>query len=1298
MRRRLHRQHAACTLNSSLFAWYAVNTTVHSDQTVALMQQMAHTMLSDRVRLIARVHSLVDLNDEQQAQLSADIDASIARVKRRATRFKPVIDSSLPIAAKADDIIDSIRQHPVTIVAGATGSGKTTQLPKLCYQAGFGHHGAIGHTQPRRIAARATAARIAEELGCSIGQGVGYKVRFNDQTGPECQIKLMTDGMLLQEAQLDRQLMEYDCLIIDEAHERSLNIDFLLGLVKRLLKKRPQLRLVITSATINPHEFAEFFDNAPVIEVSGRSYPIDIEYHPPNECPMDQHIADTIEALWAHHRRADVLVFLPGEREIRDAQRVLDGRFGDDVHVLPLYARLNTPQQNEVFKPRSQTRIVLATNVAETSLTVPGIVFVVDAGTARISRYHYRSKLQRLAIEPISQASAAQRAGRCGRTEPGVCARLYREDEFESRAAYTDPEILRTNLASVILRMLVLDLGSIERFEFVQAPDRRFIKDGYRLLNQLQAVSKEGHVTKQGKRMARYPLDPRLAKILVAAVDDGCLAEIQLIAAGLSAGDPRERPLDKQKAADEQHRQFADTRSDFMALLAIWKAWRQQTGKQRQQRAWCRKHFLSFRRLQEWNDVVLQLRYVAKDLMHDVNKRPAKPALIHTALLRGFTDQIGQRQAGGVYEGARGRQFKLFPGSGLAAKPPAWVMSAEIVETSQVFARTVAQVNPVWIERAAPHLLKRRCVDTFWNKQTGTPMGIEEVGLFGFVLSRNRRVPLARHDAAAARQAFIQHALVENRWVFKAPFIQVNDSRRAQRAVIEAKRRQILLDESTQFDAFQARLPDGIVDRKSFTAWYVADKKHANEMMALQAHELGRQEEASAAWYPDTMTVSGQSLALAYLFDPSEARDGATLTLPAALARHINGAQIEWVVPGWLRLKVESMMRALPKAQRKQLVPVNDCAQGFLQWAIEQELPGGSESVRAALSRFVGIKFGLQVDERDWSHEALPDWMRLGLSVVDENGQEVAWSRNLNDLRARAQGAIAQAGEPDESPWLQTDVRQWSFDRLPDTVEVDYGQLSVGATPVLSDKTYRVDLELVPTLEDAHAVHGQGVLRLLSVQLADKVRYLRKNLPDLNRLSLLYMNVGEFDALFDDIVMASLASMVRDPAMIRDGELFAETLDHCRSRLIPEAQTIAADVLTVLAQRQKVRMVLDRDGSKLNKVLKDDVEAQLDSLIYPGFVRRTPAEWRSELYRYVQGLNVRLERSLQHGKSPPINQDLTQHEQRLAGMSCDEEAQVPDYRWLLQEWRVSLFAQELGTKKPVSAQRIERYLAKANMR
>ena len=1261
------------------------------------MQQLKSAMLSDRHRLADRIRKAADLDEQGLAALKLQIEASVQRAASRSARFSPVVNTDLPIAENAKEIIDSIRANRVTIVAGATGSGKTTQLPKLCLQAGYGACGAIGHTQPRRIAARATATRIAEEMGCDVGDGVGYKVRFNDQTGPECQIKLMTDGMLLQEAQQDRSLMEYDCLIIDEAHERSLNIDFLLGLLKRLLVKRPQLRLIITSATINPGEFSRFFDDAPIIEVSGRSFPIAMEYHDPGDRPVDQHICDTVATLWAQHGNGDVLVFLPGEREIRDAQKVLEGRFSIEVDVLPLFARLSAKKQNAIFRKSNKPRIVLATNVAETSLTVPGIVYVVDTGTARISRYHYKSKLQRLAIEPVSQASASQRAGRCGRTQPGVCARLYSEEDFDQRSAYTDPEIIRTNLASVILRMQVLGLGAIESFDFVQAPDRRFIKDGYRLLAQLQAVNESGRVTRQGRRMARYPLDPRLAKVLVSAVDDGCLSEMLVIAAGLSAGDPRERPWDHQKAADEKHAVFVDKRSDFLALLNIWTAWSRQTGSQKQQRLWCRKNFLSFRRLQEWNDVVLQLRYVASDLNHTVNKRPANPALVHTSLLRGFVDYIGQRKTRHEYQGARGRQFKIFPGSALAAKPPAWVMAAEIVETSQVFARQVAQINPAWIEKAAAHLVRRRCVEEYWNKQQGRPMGVEEVSLFGFVLNRNRRVPLAKHDRAAARQSFVQNALVDDRWSFRAPFIEANRSKRAQLESLESRLRHILVDEGRQIAAFERRLPDDIVDRKSFSDWYAADKAAVNRSMTLSDAEVGTLESAKTAWYPDSMNVAGHALNLNYLFDPSDPRDGATLDIPAALVRYVQDAQIEWLIPGWIKTKTEALLRLLPKAIRKQLVPVTNRAQEFLVWAIDQELPGGDESLLDALTRFIGTQFGIVVPKEAWACDSLPDWLHLGLRVQDENGNEVVWSRQLNDLRLKAGNAMAAASAQAESEWLQSDVRQWAFDDLPDTVEVEHGDMKINASPVLVDKSYRVDLELVPTLADAPSVHGGGVSRLLQKQLTDKCKYLRKNLPDLNRLSLLYLQIGEFDQLFDDIIMKAIGSLVTDRDVIRKGSEFAHALELCKSGIIEAAGTIAADVLEILTRRQQLLMTLDSHADRLTDDLVLEVRTHIDGLVYDGFVRATPNEWRPELPRYLKASEVRLQRLIGQGKEPVPGPDYERHWANLARLSDEERAQVPEYRWLLEEWRVSVFAQKLGTRQPVSAQRISRYLDEQGM-
>ncbi|MBT8131693.1 MAG: ATP-dependent RNA helicase HrpA, partial [Gammaproteobacteria bacterium] len=911
---------------------------------------------------------------------------------------------------------------------------------------------------------------------------------------------------------------------------------------------------------------------------------------------------------------------------------------------------------------------------------------------ARISRYNYKSKLQRLDVEKLSRASADQRAGRCGRIKPGTCVRLYAQDDFDKREAFTDPEILRTNLASVILQMAVLKLGRIRDFPFLDKPDRRFVKDGYRLLEQLEAVDDDGGVTRLGRKISRYPLDPRLGKILVESVEDGCLGEVQIIAACLSAGDPRERPWEQTEQADACHKKFADSASDFVTLLNIWNEWESLPGKQKERRKWCKKNYMSYRRMLEWQDIWRQLQRVAREQGHVINERAAKSTQLHITILKGFLDNIGERKTEHTYTGARGRVFRIFPGSGLHKRNPRWVVAAEVVQTSQVFARCVAKINPDWIEIAARHLTRNRCIDTFWSSKRACAMGVEEISLFGFVLSRRRRVHLAKYSRADARTQFIRHALVDNDWSCDEDFVDRNEQLRQRFREFEIRMRRFMIDAEKQFNFFYERLPVEVVDRRSFRQWWNAVRPNRPDYLDLAAADIGADLTPQPAWYPDTMTVAGQEVALSYVFDPDDARDGVTLNLPAVLLSYLQAAQIEWLIPGWLLDKTETMLRGLQKRFRRQLQPIADRAKAFVRWAIVEELPGGEESLGAALSRFVQTEHGLTIAKKHWAPERTPPWMRMGIALLDSDGKEIDWDRDLDVLTTRhGQSTVMSALEID-SEWLRRDVRSWDFDPLPEAVTVQQGGLSVNVCPALIDKKHRVDMELLPTLEEAERVHGSGVCRLMAGLLHDKVRYLEKNLAELSRINILYLQVGEGDSVYDDLIMAALAYLVPDAHAVRTTARFNEQLAKCRAALIGEAQKSGALVLSILTQRQKLLMLLDAEKNRFSSETLADMRQQLDELVHAGFVLKTPAQWLLELPRYLQAQEIRAQKIINSGQEPEMAQSVMERAAHWRSLSAEQRQQKPDYQWMIEEWRVSVFAQHLGTRIPVSQKRIEKYL------
>ena len=1191
------------------------------------------------------------------------------------------------------------------VVCGATGSGKTTQLPKICLLAGRGTAGMIGHTQPRRIAARAVASRIAAELGPAGEAAVGWKVRFNDRTGPDCRVKVMTDGILLAEIRGDPLLRRYDTLVIDEAHERSLNIDFLLGYLKQLLPRRPDLKVIITSATIEPRRFAEHFGDAPVIEVGGTTFPVEVRYRPaadPDEARLQDGVVAAVEELSRKPEEGgaggDILVFLPGEREIREVAEALRKHHPRGAEVLPLYGRLSAAEQDKVFEAHGRRRIVLATNVAETSLTVPGIRCVVDSGLARISRYSYRAKIQRLQVEPVSQASAWQRRGRCGREAPGVCIRLYDESDHDARPEYTDPEIRRTNLASVILQMETLGLGNISDFPFLDPPDPRFVSDGYRLLRELGAVDDRRRVTDLGRRLARLPVDPRLARMLVEAAKLGCLAEILVIASGLSVQDPRERPAEAAAQADEQHARFRDPRSDFLGMQRLWEAWqeRRRHDSGSAQRRWAREHFLSFLRLREWQDVHRQLVELTGQMGMRRNEAPADYAAVHRAILSGMLSHIGQLDEKGEYRGPRNLRFRLFPDSALAAKPPRWVVVAALVETGRVWGRTAAAVEPAWIETAGAHLVRRSWSDPHWQEARGFVAAREQASLFGLVLAADRRVDFARVDPAGARKVFLREGLATGSVRTRGDFLARNQGLVREVQAMEAKlrRRELLAGEEAMAAFYGARIPAKICSTPAFERW----RKRAEQAQPALLHMCLEDLLSGAPLpapedFPDTLAVEGNRLPLSYRFDPAADDDGVTVEVPRHLLALLEEDRLDWLVPGWLQDKVVAMLRALPKSARRRIVPIPEHARKCVAM-----LQPGQGLLRAALAEALRRDAGLEVAPETWAELALEPWLRFRVQVVDADGKPLAASRDLAELKRRfgsGPGPVQAAGI---AAWAGQGYRSWSFGPMPPQAEVRRGQTVQRLFPGLQDDGTAVSCQLFPTAAAAAAAHRRGVLRLLMLALPQQQRALLQRARAERALVLRGRELASGKDLAEDLVDAAFARVFLPAGteLPRDEPGFRLCLDQGRARIMPETEQLLGLAVEVLELHDECRRRLARGLTGPGAAdAAADMSAQLQALVYPGFLAATPPDRLTELPRYLRAMLARMDR-LALGKGEARQAlELRAHRERLAASqetvwsSAEAAAAFAHYRWLVEEYRVQLFAQALRARDKVSHARLE---------
>ena len=1326
----------------------------------SLFDALATCMLADRFGLKNRINQARDLAKQNKpiarnlAEISQKIKQSQAKFATRLSNLpKPEYALELPVSSRRDEIAKAIQNNQVVIVCGETGSGKTTQLPKICLELGRGVAGLIGHTQPRRIAARTVASRIAQELNSPLGEVVGYKVRFNDKLSENSYVKLMTDGILLAETQGDKFLNAYDTIIIDEAHERSLNIDFLLGYLKQLLPKRPDLKVIVTSATIDAERFSNHFNGAPVIEVSGRTYPVEIRYRPlgkagfrakesaeaenaqfdlddenvfgiarkaktearwleedDEEEAIEEAIMDAADDL-LRQGDGDILVFLPGEREIRDVAdhlRKYQGRSTKLKHieVLPLFARLSIEDQQKIFKSHSSRRIVLATNVAETSLTVPGIKYVIDAGLARMNRYSVRAKVEQLQIEKISQAAAKQRAGRCGRVSNGICVRLYSEQDFDGRPAFTEPEILRSSLASVILRMAALRLGDVERFPFIEAPSSRLIADGYLLLQELGAVDSKRQITEVGLQLAKLPLDPRIGRMILAAKRENCLSEILIIASVLSMQDPRERPMDKREAADNAHSKFVAEGSDFMSYLKIWDFFDNALKTKKSNKDLlnqCHANFLSFLRLKEWRELYAQIKQIVDEMEFKFNTEAANFEQVHKALLAGLLGNIGFKDGDNdSYAGARGIRFFVAPGSGLKKLRPKWVIAAELVDTSKLYARCVAKIEPDWIEPLARGLTQSDYSDPRWDRKMGMVNAWERVSLYGLTIIPKRRVHYGPINPTESREIFIREALANGDFDTKSAFFVANERLIAEVEELEhkARRQDVLVDEHQLFAFYDAKIPADIYNAASFEKWRVEAEKLNPKLLYLTRDDLMRHgaDAITAVQFPEKMTLDGIEIPLKYRFEPSHILDGVTATIPLALLNQLDATSTQWLVPGMLREKLTYLIKALPKTFRRVCVPVPEFVTGFLQHSENQlNLP-----LLETLASYIQHKTTLKISQEDWVLSEIEPHHLMNFSVIDDAGRELAIGRDWNGLKKQL-GQAAQltfrSTSPDNIKQLEkTGLKQWDFGDLPQTLSFERDGLKVTGYPALEDNIDAVSVRLFDTETEAENNHRKGVCRLMRFELKEQIKQLEKGLPNFNQYALTFRNIMSPDDLREDMLAA-----IADRAFIGEDDLprnnadFMKLKQRARTRLpavseavARQAQAIALEYQNLLNQQAKMPATVNR--------LKKDVETQIQLLVYKNCFSQTPWEHLTNIPRYLKALNLRIqkqpaapERDGKNAASVGIIwarwQDKT-HQMHAAGSLIPPALQA--YRWLIEELRVSLFAQELKTPFPVSIKRLEK--------
>lgn len=1298
----------------------------HSNPFVEKFQTQLEQCTTRQAALLrGRLRGLSKIKNEQRQQqvlerIAADIEtAELEYLERQQQKFHISYPDELPVAQQRNDIKSAIEQNQVVVIAGETGSGKTTQLPKMLLELGYGRKGTIGHTQPRRLAARSVAARIGEELQDHNKTQVGYKIRFQDETAPTTAIKLMTDGMLLSELQQDPLLLQYDAIIIDEAHERSLNIDFLLGVLHTLLPKRRDLKLVITSATIETERFSKHFHDAPVLTVTGRTYPVEVRYRPPREdgkaadADVLQGVCDAVEEL-QRESEGDILIFASGEREIRDYAEAIGDLKLRSTEVLPLYARLSSHEQNRVFQAHSQRRVVIATNVAETSLTVPGIRFVIDPGTVRMSRYSYRTKVQRLPIEPISQASANQRKGRCGRIGPGICIRLYSEDDFLQRPEYTDPEILRTNLAAVILQMSALRLGDIRQFPFVQKPDERFVKDGLNLLEELHAIepgrkAERPQLTDTGRQLSRLPLDPRLARMVLAGQQYGCVREMLVITAALSIQDPRERPHDAQQKADEWHQRFRDKSSDFMAFLNLWNYIKEQqkalSGNQfRKQMG---REFIHFMRLREWQDIYTQSRQTVREMGLSINDEAATYEQVHRALIAGLLSQVGFKEDRHEYQGTRQSRFHIFPGSGLFGKPPKWVVTAELAETSKLYARINADIDPLWVEEAGSHLVKKQYLEPHFEKKKGSVIADEQVTLLGLILVPRRRVQYGPVAPVKAREIFIREALVNSQLTRKLPFIQHNLKLISDIQALEAKsrRRDILVDEEVLFEAYDRAIPEGIYNEKLLAGWWHKAAKKEPKLLFFERDDLiaGETEHITENEYPEFWRQGNLRLPLSYHFEPNAEDDGVSVNIQLGILNQVKLEGFDWHIPALREERIAHLIKSLPKALRRNFVPAPNFA-GAIMADVEPMQGRLTDAMATKLRRMTGVT----VPEENWDESSLPAHLRMNFKIFDGK-KLVSQGRDLQSLQQQLSGKVQQRLEKTAGDDINREqVDSWDFDDLPEVITERQQGFELKAYPGLINKGKgQVALQLFDNPEQAKQHHKTGVRELLLQQIPSPVKHLQKSLSNKAKLAMYFNPWGKVDALIADCIAAAVDGLIQEQIeqgnKLRDKQSFGQLKDVVRANLNELVEKIALEVEQCLLLSQQVRKAL-KGKIPLDQIQsRGDIQDQLDNLVFAGFVSAYGSHRLSDIVRYLKAIQRRLEKlPVDPNKDRLMTLTLANLEEQYKAVVKAYENKgsvVPDdvaeIRWMIEELRVSFFAQTLGTKYPVSEKRVKQAIEAA---
>lgn len=1282
----------------------------------ALQAEIEQTSLRDQWQLKKRLHGIVKIQDPKSRMavidvIKGDVEKAKQKVeKKRLNMPKIVYPENLPVSQKKQAIFDAISQHQVVIIAGETGSGKTTQIPKICLELGRGVKGFIGHTQPRRLAARSVASRLAQELECELGTNVGYKVRFSDQVSDTTQVKLMTDGILLAELQNDKLLLQYDTIIIDEAHERSLNIDFILGYLRQLLPKRPDLKVIITSATIDPERFSRHFGHAPIVEVSGRTYPVEVRYRPimgdDNDSDRDQidGIIDAVNEL-GRESAGDILIFMSGEREIRDTADALSKLQLRHTEILPLFARLSNSEQNRIFHPHGGRRIILATNVAETSLTVPGIKYVIDTGYARISRYSYRTKVQRLPVEAISQASANQRKGRCGRVSDGICIRLYSEEDFLSRPEFTDPEILRTNLASVILQMTSIGLGDIAAFPFVEAPDKRNIQDGVKLLEELggiqphKEVDKGYRLTDIGRQLAQLPVDPRLARMVIEARKYGAVRETMVIVSALSIQDPRERPLDKQQASDEKHRRFHDKQSDFLAFLNLWDYLKQQQEElsNAQFRKMCRQDFLNYLRIREWQDLYTQLRQVVKEQGFAINSAAADFRSIHVSLLAGLLSHVGQKDAEKhEFTGARNARFTIFPGSGLFKKPPKWTMVAELVETSKLWGRIAASIDPEWIEPLAEHLVKHHYSEPHWSKSEGAVMASEKVTLYGLPIVASRQVNYGVIDPLLCRELFIRHALVEGDWNTRHAFFKANLKLLSEVEDLEHKsrRRDILVDDETLFAFYDQRIPNDVISSRHFDNWWKTASKQQPDLLSFEKNMLIKEDAStvSALDYPNYWYQGELKFRLSYQFEPGTDADGVTVHIPLAILNQVHNVGFDWQVPGLRHELIVALIKSLPKPIRRNFVPAPNYASAFLE-----RVPTPEGSVLDKLERELRRMTGVTVERESWQLDQLPAHLKMTYRVVNDKNKTVAEGQDLdalkNSLKEKVQETLSEVVDDGIE---QSGLHIWSFGELPQRYEQKRGGYSVKAYPALVDEKNSVGIRVFETeFEQQQAMWG-GVRRLLLLNIPSPIKYLHEKLPNKSKLGLYFNPYGKVLELIDDCIACGIDQLIATyGGAVWNEEQFESLKEYARAELNDVVVNIAKQVEQILTAVFAINKRLKGRVDFSMALALSDVKAQMSGLVFKGFVTEQGWKRLPDILRYLNGVERRLEKLAIDPNRDRAQMSKVEHVQTLWQQWMSKltplQKQLPEVqevRWMIEELRISLFAQQLGTPYPISDKRI----------